>query len=45
MKKLNELKDTLEEQERKEFIFYICWCSIPFIFLLVTFLIVYLLKV
>lgn len=44
MKKLNELEDTLEKQEKKELIFKICFNSLPFLFLIVVFLLVIVFK-
>lgn len=40
MKKLNELEDILEKQEKKELIFKICFYSLPFLFPIVVFLLV-----
>ena len=38
MKKVNELEDTLEKQEKKELIFELCYKIFPLVFLLVTLL-------
>lgn len=45
MKKINELEDTLEQQEQKELAFELFYKIIPFIFLFIMMLICGLVKV